>query len=267
MIDLRLFRAPAFGASLLTITLALFAAFGAFLFLAQYLQLVLGLSPIEAGLWTLPSSFGLIVGSVLAPLLVRWVNPSVAIAGGMVVAAVGFGVLTQVDETSGLALAVFGSVVFALGVAPVILATDLVVSTAPPQRAGAASALAETSSEFGGALGIAVLGSIGTAVYRGEVTDNVPAGVPPEAATTATDTIEGAVAVADDLPDQLGAELLEAARAAFTQGFRLTAAIAAALALGVAILVARLLRGVQPSSDHEPESEPEQSLVAAPQRQ
>jgi DHA2 family multidrug resistance protein-like MFS transporter len=147
LLDLRLFRSPAFSAALAANTLDFFVAFAAFLFIAQYLQLVVGLSPLRAGLWMLPSSAGFIVGSLLTPLLVRRARPAYVMAAGMAVAAVGF-----------------GSVVFSLGSAPMTtLATDLMVGTAPPERSGAASGISETSSELGGALGIAVLGSIAVA--------------------------------------------------------------------------------------------------------
>jgi DHA2 family multidrug resistance protein-like MFS transporter len=136
------------------------------------------------------------------------------------------------------------------------LATDLMVGTAPPERAGAASGISETSSEFGGALGIAVLGSIGAAVYRGQMTEAVPAAAPSQAAA-ARDTLGGAVAAADQLPDQLGAALLDAAREAFTQGLRLTFAISAAVAVGIAVLVAALLRHVGAGS--EPSWQPDPS--------
>ena len=100
---------------------------------------------------------------------------------------------------------VAGSVVFSLGLAPVFtLATDIIVGSAPPERAGAASAISETSAEFGGALGIAILGSIGTAVYRGQVADAFPAGIPPGAAEAARETLGGAVAAAAQLPGELG---------------------------------------------------------------
>jgi DHA2 family multidrug resistance protein-like MFS transporter len=174
---------------------------------------------------------------------------------GLALAAVGFGMLTQVDEASGLAPLVSGSVVFSLGLAPVFtLATDLIVGSAPPERAGAASAISETGSEFGAALGIAVLGSIGTAVYRDRVTDGVPAGVPPEAAEAARDTLGGAVAAAGSLPDRLGAPLLDAARGAFVQGLQVTAVISAVIAMGLAILVTVLLRHVPkgPESEMQP---------------
>jgi DHA2 family multidrug resistance protein-like MFS transporter len=252
LIDLRLFRISAFSTALATTTLSLLVAFGAFLFIAQYLQLVLGLSPLRAGLWTLPSSGGLVVGSMLAPVVVRRVRPAFVIGAGLVLEAIGFGTLTQVGGGSGLAVLVAGSVVMSLGVAvAVILTTDLVVGTAPPERAGAASAISETGAEFGGALGIALLGSIGAAVYRSRLIDAVPAGVPPQAAEAARDTLGGALTVAQELPDRLGAGLLDAAREAFTQGLRLTAVIGALVAVAVAIVVVALLRRLPARSDHE----------------
>jgi DHA2 family multidrug resistance protein-like MFS transporter len=253
LIELWLFRVPAFSASLLTYLIGTFVAFGAFLFIFQYLQLVLGLSPIQAGLWTVPSFGAFIVGSMLTPVIVRGVRPAFVMGGGLLVAALGFGLLAQVDEGSGIAIFVVSSVVFSLGLAPVFtLATDLVVGTAPPERAGAASALSETSSELGGALGIATLGSIGTALYRGQVDDTVPAGVPPEEAEAARDTLGGAVAAADGLPDGLAAELLDAVREAFTQGLQVAALSSAAVAAATAVLAVVLLRHVGIGSEAVP---------------
>jgi DHA2 family multidrug resistance protein-like MFS transporter len=258
LLDLRLFANRAFSASLVTNTLSFFVGFGTLLFIAQYLQLVLGLSPLRAGLWMLPSSAAFIVGSMLAPLLARRARPAVAIVAGLALSAVGFGLLTQIDGAAGLAVLVASSVVFSLGLAPVdTLAADLTVGAAPPERAGAASALSETSAELGGALGIAVLGSVGTAVYRGQMTDAIPVGTPPQAAEAARDTLGGAVAAAGELPGQLGAALLDAARHAFTQGLELAAAVSAALAVAVAVLTAVLLRGVRPSA--QPQQDPDRS--------
>ena len=256
LIDLRLFRAPAFSASLAAYMLACFVAFGAYVFIAQYLQLVLGLSPLQAGLWTVPSMLAFVAGSMLVPPIARRFRPAHVVAGGLLLAAAGFGVLALVDAASGLALLVIGSIVYSLGVSPVIvLATDLVVGSAPVERAGSASAISETSSELGGALGIAILGSIGTAVYRRAMADAVPAGVPPEAAEAARATLGGALAVAAGLPAQLGAGLLGSAREAFTQGLQLTAVICAAVVLATAIPAALLLRRVRAGSAPEPHRE------------
>jgi MFS transporter, DHA2 family, multidrug resistance protein len=254
LLDLRLFRVPAFGAALTTNLLSFFVGFGTLLFIAQYLQLVLGLSPLAAGLWMLPASGGFIVGSMLTPVLARRVRPGLVMAGGLGLAAVGFGLLTQLgrDHTGGLVVLVTGSVVFSLGLAPVdTLATDLAVGAAPAERAGAASALAETSAEFGGALGIALLGVIGTAAYRGQIADAVPAGVLPGAADAARDTLGGAVVVAGQLPDRLGQALLAAARQAFLQGLHLAFVVSAAAAVAAAVVAAVLLHRLRPSAEPE----------------
>ncbi len=242
-IDLRLFRVPAFSAALATNTLGIFVAFGTFLFTSQYLQLVLGFSPLVAGLWTLPSSLGFIVGSMTAPLLVRRFRPAYVMAGGLTLVAGGLLLMTQVEGERALTLLVTGTVVLALGLSPVVtLGTDLIVGSAPPERAGAASSLSETGAELGGALGIAVLGSIGTAVYRGMMADAIPRGVPVEAAEAARGTLGGALATAEQLPPASGAELMSAARDAFSEGLELTASIAAIVALATAAMAAIVLR-------------------------
>jgi DHA2 family multidrug resistance protein-like MFS transporter len=246
LIELRLFRVPAFSASLAAYTLGTLVAFGAYIFIAQYLQLVLGLSPLQAGVATVPSMAAFIVGSMVVPAIARRARPAYLMGAGLVIAAIGFGVLTQVDGASGLTVLITGSIIYSLGISPVvILATDLIVGSAPVERAGAASAISETSSELGGALGIAVFGSIGTAVYRLAMLDAVPGGLPPEVMEAARSTLGGAVAVAGHLPAQLSAELLGSARAAFTQAFELTAAISAVVSLVTAIGVTVLLRRVR----------------------
>jgi MFS transporter, DHA2 family, multidrug resistance protein len=267
MIDLRLFRNTAFNASLATNLVGIFIVVGYFLFVAQYLQLVLGLSPLQAGLWSLPSAAGFIVGSNLAPRILRRVRPAYVIGAGLALAAIGLGVLTQVGGSSNADLAILtgASLVVSLGLAPVFTATtNLVVSSAPPERAGAASGISETGAELGGALGIAILGSIGVAVYRGELADALPAGVPSQAAAVARDTLGGAVGVAAQLPEGLGVALLAAAREAFTQGLQLTAALSAAVAVAIAVLATVLLRDVPTGSPQaEPGERPAPLPVAA----
>jgi DHA2 family multidrug resistance protein-like MFS transporter len=229
------------------------------LFVAQYLQLVLGLSPLQAGLWSLPSAGGFIIGSNLAPRILRRVRPAYVIGAGLAMAAIGLGVLTQVGGSPDADLAVLAgaSLVVSLGLAPVFTATtDLVVSSAPPERAGAASGISETGAELGGALGIAILGSIGVAVYRSQLADALPAGIPSEAAAVGRDTLGGAVSVAAQLPGEVGGALLAAAQEAFTVGLQLTAALSATVAVGVAVMATVLLRGVPATAQAEPDQQP-----------
>jgi MFS transporter, DHA2 family, multidrug resistance protein len=248
LIDLRLFRAPAFSASIVTYMLATFAVFGPYVFIAQYLQLVLGLSPMKAGLWSMPLGLGFVVGSMLSPAIARRVRPALLMGVGLVIAALGFVALAQVDGASGLAVIVASTVVFSLGMSPVFtLANDIIIGSAPPERAGAASGISETCSEFGGALGIAILGSIGTAIYRSAMAASVVDGVPQDAAVAARDTLGAAVAVAGQLPGN-GAALLAMARKAFTHGLQVTAITSALVVLGMAVLVVVSLRHLRPAA-------------------
>jgi len=243
LIDLELFRSPAFSTALATYMIGTFAVFGAFVFVAQYLQLVLELSPLKAGLWSLPSFCAFVAGSMVVPALARRIPPTKLIAAGLLIAAIGLGILTQIDRASPLAVIVLGSVIYSLGGSPVIiLTTDIIVGSAPVERAGAASAISETSSELGGALGIAVLGSIGTAVYRARIGATMPNGVPSDLTEIARGTLGGATAVAEQLPGQVGAALLGTARDAFAQAFVTMAAVNAVIVLVTAIAAALILR-------------------------
>jgi DHA2 family multidrug resistance protein-like MFS transporter len=139
------------------------------------------------------------------------------------------------------------------------MATELIVGAAPPERSGAASAISETSSEFGGALGIAVLGSIGTAVYRGQMQDAVPAGVPGSAAEAARETAGGAASASAELPQGLATALLEAGRDAFTaslQAAAVTSAVVTAIAAALALVLLRHARAEAPPAAREASGEP-----------
>jgi DHA2 family multidrug resistance protein-like MFS transporter len=260
MIDVALFKIGAFNTALAVNFLAIFVAVGYFLFIAQFLQLVLGLSPFEAGLWSLPSALGFVVGSQVTPRIAQRVGARSLIAGGLGLAAVGLVMLTQVGrQDGGLTILVMASVVISLGFAPVFgLTTELIVGSAPPERAGAASGISETGAELGGALGIAILGSVGVAVYRGQLSDSLPADVPAEAATTARDTLGAAAGVADQLPGPIGTRLIDAAQDAFVGGMHVVALIAAVVAVAVAALAWRALRShgagtAEPANDRPDE--------------
>ncbi|MBA2718872.1 MAG: MFS transporter [Chloroflexi bacterium] len=250
MLDVRLFRVPAFSAALAVNFLTIFVAVGYFLFVAQYLQLVLALSPLEAGLWSVPSAIGFVIGSNVAPRLVRRVRPAWIIGSGLALAAVGLAVLTQVGGSNGLAVIVISSLVISLGFGPVLgLTTELVVGAAPPERAGAASGISETAVELGGALGISILGSIGIAIYRGEVAASMPPSVPVDAAAVARDTLGGATGVAEGLPANVGSVLLDVAQGAFVHGMQVAATISLIVAIGVAIVAVVALRDLRPHDE------------------
>ena len=248
LIDMRLFRIPAFSASLATYGLGILIVFGGFLFIPQYLQLVRGMSPLEAGWWTLPWSLAFVIGSMVTPRLARSIRASTLMAIGLVSASVGFSMFTGIEQETSLATIVAGSVLFALGMGPVFtLTNDLIIGSAPAERAGAAAGISETSAELGGALGIAFFGSIGIALYRDAMRQGVPSDVPPHAAEASRDTLGGAVEVATRLPEDVGSALVDAAREAFLRGLRASAVISAvgtlALAFGVVAFLRR--RGVE----------------------
>lgn len=247
LIDLELFRVPSFSVALATNTFGFVVVLGVFFFTDQYLQLVLGLSPLWAGVWNIPAFGGFILGSLLTPVLVRATRPAYAMAAGLALASIGFVLLTQTSVRSGIATFVLGSVVMSVGMAPVFtLVTDVVLGSTPPERAGAASGVSETSTELGGALGIAVLGSIGTAVYHSQVAHALPGGI---AAQAASDSLGGAVAAASQLPSPLRSMVLGVAREAFTNGLHAVAGVSAAIVAVLAVLVIVLLRRVAPDGE------------------
>jgi DHA2 family multidrug resistance protein-like MFS transporter len=218
MIDLGLFSKPGFSAALGANLLGFAVVFGLDVFIAQYLQLVLGYSPLAAGLWSMPAAIAFVVGAQLTPPLSARVRPAVLMLGGLALALVGAAAITQAQAMSGPAVVVAGVVILSLGFAPLFtLAADLAVGSAPPERAGAAAGISETSSELGGALGLALLGTIGTAVYH--------AGVPGS----------------ETLAEVTQPDLLAPAREAFTHALQVTATVSAAIIVAAALLVATLV--------------------------
>jgi DHA2 family multidrug resistance protein-like MFS transporter len=245
LLDLGLFRSAAFSTSVLVNVLIGVMLAGIFLFVAQYLQLVLGMSPLVAGLWLIPPTVGIIAGSLLTPVLVRRIPARHLVSGGLAVAAAGLAVIAQVGAEPDLALLIAGTVVLGVGAAPAsTLSVDLIIGSAPSERAGAASAISETGNELGNALGIALLGSIGVAVYRGAVSDGLPAALAPHDAAAAADTLAGAYDAAAGLPATAGGALVEVATDAFATGMQVAAWTGAALAIAAALAARILLRGI-----------------------
>lgn len=243
LLDLSLFRRPMFAAAIAAYALSCLAMFGVYIFLLQYLQGVLGLSPLAAGLATVPWSAAFVVGSLLAPRLAQGRSVPRVIIGGLLAAVPGFLLLAFVDHRHGLMMAVAATVVMSLGLAPVFtLVSDVIVSAAPPQRAGAASAISETCSEFSAATGIALLGSLGIWMYRGRMQPLLDATLPAALHGDALATLGGTLAAAQAMGGAAGAALDKAARAAFVDTFEVVALVATAVVLAAALIASRLLR-------------------------
>jgi MFS transporter, DHA2 family, multidrug resistance protein len=247
LLDLSLFRQASFAAAIAAYGLSCLAMFGIYIFIAQYLQLVLDLSSVRAGLAMLPWSLAFVVGSLLAPRMAqRWSRASI-LAWGLAISAMGFLLLVLLNEHDGVAILVVGTVIISLGMAPVFtIGNEMIITAAPPERAGAASAIAETSAEFSGALGIALFGSLGTAIYRYTLSSTMPDSVTPESANTALQTLGGAVAIAAANPGSVATALLESAHVAFVDALQFTAIVGALIVIGAALVSARMLRNLNP---------------------
>ncbi|GGX27307.1 MFS transporter [Streptomyces noursei] len=225
LLDLRLLRHRPFTAVIVALVFAGIAMAGTGLLVTQYLQSVLGFSPVMSAVLFAPMGLGVAVGTMAAPTLTRWIPQTTAIAGGLVASALGSLLLVGVDGPGALPLVMIGIAVLALGTGPLFaLGTGLVVGSVPPERAGSAASMSETGNYFGGSLGFALLGLVAAVVYRGRM-----GGL--------SDSLAGAIAAGQRLPTDRGAELLHQARAAFTASLHTTGVIAAVVFAGSAVLV------------------------------
>ncbi|MFD4829847.1 MFS transporter [Streptomyces uncialis] len=252
LLDVRLFTDRTFSAALSVLLVGLVGVGGSMLLITQQLQLVEGLPPVEAGLWMGPPALMMFVAAIGAPLVARRVPPGIVVAVTLALSTLGYVLLTQVDAAGGVALIVIGFGLVYLGLGAIAaLGTDLVVGAAPPEKAGSASAMSETVQELGLALGVAILGSLATAVYRDRADDDIPAGTPPEVAEAAGDSLAGASSVADRMPDGW----LDQAREAATSGLHLAMLVAAVGSLVLSLLSAVALRHIGVIGGGEPQAD------------
>ncbi|MER6829434.1 MFS transporter [Streptosporangium sp. NPDC000563] len=237
LLDLGLFANRTFSTALGIMLLGGVVMAGLSLLASLYLQNVAGLSPLSTGMWLIPQNIAMVVGSMVAPALARKWPAGVVTALGLAIAGVGLLVVTQVT-TTGSGLLVVGLVLASGGISfPMALTMNLMLAAAPPEKAGSAASVSETSAEFGIAMGIATLGSLGTVVYRSVLADDLPAGTPAEVAEAATSSLVGALSVAGDVPG-----LLDAARGAFTSGLNAVGATGAVIFIALALVAAITLR-------------------------
>ncbi|MBC7443146.1 MAG: MFS transporter [Ramlibacter sp.] len=241
MIDLALFRQGAFSGAIGVNLLSVVALVGGLFFVSQYLQLVLGLSPLAAGLVLVPGLLAMIVSGLVIVPIARRVRPSVVVPVALLVSAGGYAAaaLGGADlDAAGIAL-VFVALGIGIGAAETV-SNELIVASAPADKMGAASAVGETAYELGAVLGTTILGTILTASYRGSVV--LPDALTAAQRSAASETLGGAGAVADGLPSGLAAVLLQSARDAFAGGIGPTAWIGAGLVLAAALVALVTLR-------------------------
>lgn len=237
LVDLSLFRSRAFTAAILCMLIGTLVTGPMMLFNTQYFQLVAGLSPLDAGLWTLPSVFGSITSFGLSPVLARTIRPRWLVSGGLALAAGGAFYAAQVTPNTGILPLVVGFTLVSIGSGPLAtLSTNLVLGSVPPERAGSAASLTETGGQFGYAIGIAVLGSAATLVYRAQLV-NLPPVIPTTAATSARAGLAAAREAALSLHGSSQKVLLDIAEGAFTNGIS-AVAMASAIVLAIVAVVA-----------------------------
>lgn len=263
MLDPRLFRIRRFAAGSLTITAAFAVMFGMFFTVTLYLQFVQGHTPLEAAVRTLPFAITMLLVSPRGPRLVTRFGARRTIAGGLVVLAGGFVVASTLGPDTPYLLLAVALVMMATGLALVMPpSTEAIVSSLPPSKAGVGSAVNDTTREVGGAIGIALLGSLVSTGYRAGIDDAADRIPVPAAADAVRDSVAGAVGVGGRVGGELGARLVDVAGDAFTDGMQIAFLTAVGIVLLTAAAVLRLLRQPPPERDAAPTtSEPE---VAAP---
>ncbi|MFF1543156.1 MFS transporter [Streptomyces sp. NPDC058291] len=237
LLDMRLFRNRGFSGAVLADLLTILGLSGLVFFLSQYLQLVQGRAPFEAGLAELPAAIGAVAAGLAAGRVARRLSVRVVVCGGLAMIGLALAALTAIGPSTGYPA--LGAVLLVVGVGAgfsFTVTADVILGSVPKDQAGAASAVSETAYELGAALGIAVLGSIVTGVYRDFA---APAGTP----AGAHESLGGAVEAAGHMPATAAGEMLTSAREAFVDGLTMASAVGAAVLLATATAAWFLLRG------------------------
>ncbi len=241
MLDVTFFRKPRFTAASIAITLVFFAMFGSLFFLSQYLQFVLGYDPLQSGVRLLPIAAALMVAAPLSPLLVARLGTKIVVSAGLLTVALGMWLLSYASVDSGYGLVAAVLVVIGGGMAIAMApATDSIMGSLPPEKAGVGSAVNDTTREVGGALGVAILGSITASSYRSSIRGTpvytVAAKQSPLAGKALEDSVGSAAALAARLPAGAAKFVTDAANSAFVHALDHTVIVGAIVAvLGAAV--------------------------------
>jgi len=240
MLDMRLFRRGTFSGALVVNLLSVMALVGFLYFVAQHLQLIVGLSPLQAGLALVPGLLAMIVAGLAVVPIAKRMSARVVVPGALAFSVAGYiAIALSTDAHAlGVLVAAFVSLGIGIGMAETV-SNELILSSAPPHKAGAASAVSETAYELGAVLGTSVLGGLLTALYRSNLV--LPEGLPAAAGDAARETLAGAVSAADALDPAMGDALRAAAGHAFDAGVGATSLIGAGLVVVAALVAASTL--------------------------
>ncbi|WP_152658200.1 MFS transporter [Oceanobacillus sp. CFH 90083] len=230
LLDMRMFRVTTFKVSLITLMLILLATGGGEMFFAQYLQAVAGLSPSEAGLLLITPALLSMAGTLISPVLTRWMRPAYAMVLSLLIAVSGALLITLTAHDAGILILIIGASLLAFGRGPTMtIASEQIIYSVPQERAGSASAMTDVSSGLSYALSIAFIGSFGMIVYRGALASSLPYGVSSEVEYKAMESVGAAVAAAEEF-----LEMLQAVQSSFTVAFQSIYGVAT---IGLLILV------------------------------
>lgn len=249
MLDMALFRRGSFSGAILVNLLSVVALVGFLFFVAQHLQLIAGLSPLQAGLALVPGLIAMIAAGLLVVPLARRFSSRIIVPAGLAVSVLAY-VVIAVTAGEGQVLTLtlaFVALGIGIGMAETV-SNELILSSAPPEKAGAASAVSETAYELGAVLGTAVLGGLLTALYRTNLV--LPPGIPADVADASRETLAGAVSSGAGLDPVLAQELQDAAAHAFDSGVGVTALIGAGLIVVAGVIAATTLERTAPAAEH-----------------
>ncbi|MFE7131357.1 MFS transporter [Streptomyces sp. NPDC057638] len=247
LLDVTLFKHGRFSASLLGLLAYSLTGGTVMLLMTQYFQAARQMTPFEAGLGLLPGMAAATVSFMVCPLIARRIRPAYVIGAGITGVTAVLAVFTQIGTASGTGTLIAGFAVFSFCGAPLVaLGTHMIVGTVPPQKAGSAGALSQISNEFGAALGVATLGTLGLTVYRNEIDSTVPETIPAAAAEAARDSVSGAAAATESLPPHLADAFMNPVQTAFTSGIHTVTAVSAILITTAGTLFVTRMRHIPP---------------------
>ena len=251
LLDVHLFRRMRFTAASLAITLGFFALFGFIFLVTQYLQLVKGYTALEAGVRTLPFAFAMVAAAVTSPRVVQRIGTKLVVATGLTFMAGGFAIASTNDVSTPYSVIATAMILMGFGLGSAAApATESILSSLPPAKAGVGSAVNDTTREVGGTLGVAVLGSIMASVYGGRIVDalaNTP--LPAAVRAVASDSLAAALQVAARVGGPVGQGIVDEARGAFVHAFQIGSLVTGAVALAGAVIALLFLPARPPEEE------------------